>query len=63
MQIDPRKGRVTATLQELATYGMFLSEALFELLAERGVLREAEVKARLKKLSRETTVILRKPNG
>jgi hypothetical protein len=54
MQEDPKTGRVTMGIEELAYYNMFLVEALFELLAEKGILNGVEVKERVKKLMAET---------
>jgi len=61
MQADPETGRVTATIEELAHYNMFLVEAIFELLAEKGILSGEEVKERVKKLRDETKINLRRP--
>ncbi len=54
MQEDPKSGRVTMSIQELAYYNMFLAEAMFELLADKGILNGVEVKDRVKKLMAET---------
>ena len=54
MPEDPKTGRVTMTIEELAYYNMFMVEALFELLAEKGILNGVEVKERVKKLQAET---------
>jgi hypothetical protein len=35
MKQDDKTGKVTATIQEIAYYNMFLTEAMFELLAEK----------------------------
>jgi hypothetical protein len=35
MEQDEKTGRVTATIQEIAHYNMMLTEAIFELLAEK----------------------------
>ena len=53
MQDDPKTGRVTMGIEELAYYNRFLTEAIFELLAERGILTGDEVKERVKKLMAE----------
>ena len=45
MQADS-KGRVTASIDELAVYNMLLVEAVVELLTEKGVLTGEEVKER-----------------
>jgi hypothetical protein len=56
MDQDDKTGKVTATIQEIAYYNMFLIESLFELPAEIGVLTGEEVLERIKKLKRETPV-------
>jgi hypothetical protein len=53
---------VTASIEELAICNMLLSEAIYEILAEKGVLSRAEVTERVKKLKRETKVNIRPPN-
>ena len=60
MQADPTSGKVTATIEELALYNMLLTEAIFELLAEKGVLDGEEVKERIAKLKKETKVNLQR---
>ena len=60
MQADS-KGRVTASIDELAVYNMLLVEAVVELLAEKGVLTGEEVKERVKKLKAQTTLNIRRP--
>lgn len=39
MQEGPKTGRVTICIEEVAFHNMFLVEALFELLAEKGILK------------------------
>ena len=58
MEQDDKTGNVTATPQEVALYNMFLTEAIFELLAEKGILTGDQVKERIKKLKSETTLNL-----
>jgi len=58
MQVDLKRGQVAATLEEIALYNMLLTEAIFDLLAEKGVLTREEVKARIEKLKNETKVNL-----
>ena len=58
MQADPTSGKVTATIEELALYNM--TEAIFELLAEKGVLDGEGVKERIAKLKKETKVNLQR---
>lgn len=62
MLSDAKTGGVTASIEELAVYNMLLSEALYELLADKGVVTRAEVTERIKKLKTETKVNLRRPN-
>ena len=59
MEQNDKTGKVTATLQEIAYYNMFLTEPIFELLAEKGVLTGEEVLERVKKLKSETPVRFR----
>jgi|ERR1700682_287278 len=42
MKQDEKTGKVTTTIQEVAYYNMFLTEAILELLAEKGSKRPAE---------------------
>jgi hypothetical protein len=58
MKTDAKSGKVTATIEELARYNMVLTEAIFELLAERGILSGEEVLERVEKLKSETTLNL-----
>jgi hypothetical protein len=58
MQVDLKRGQVTASIEEIALYNMLLTEAIFDLLAEKGVLTSEEVKARIEKLKNETKVNL-----
>jgi hypothetical protein len=59
MEQDQKTGKVTASIQEIAYYNMFLTEAIFELLAEKGVLTGEEVLERVKKLKSETPLKFR----
>ena len=59
---DGNTGEVTASIEEIAVYNMLLSEALYEILADKGVVTHAEVTERIKKLKTETKVNLRRPN-
>ena len=54
MQHDDLTGNLKATDQEIALYTMLLTEAIFELLAEKGILSGVEVKERVIKLKKET---------
>ncbi len=59
MAKDDKTGTVTTTIQEIAYYNMFLTEAIFELLAEKGILTGEEVLERVKKLKSETPLRFR----
>jgi len=59
MENDKKTGQVTATVQEIAYYNMFFTEAIFELLAEKGILTGEEVLERVKKLKSETSLKFR----
>jgi hypothetical protein len=58
--VDFRDGGVTASIEEIAHYNMLLTEAIFELLAEKDILTGAEVKERIQKLKAETTLTFRR---
>jgi len=45
---------VTASIAETAIYTMLLSQTLFEILEEKGLVTRAEVTERMKKLESET---------
>ena len=62
MEQNDKTGEVTTSIEELAVYNMLLSEAIYELLADKGIVTRAEVTERIKKLKRETKVNLRKAN-
>jgi hypothetical protein len=51
---DKKTGRFTATIQEVAYYNMCLTEAIFEVLAEKGIVTGSEVMGRIRKLKSET---------
>ena len=59
MKHDDKTGKVTTTIQEMASYNMFLTEAIFELLEEKGILTGEEVSERVKKLKSESPVQFR----
>jgi hypothetical protein len=62
MDQDDKTGEVTTSTKELAVYNMRLTEAIYELLADKGVVTRAEVTERIKKLRTETKVNLCRPN-
>jgi hypothetical protein len=51
---DKKRGNMTATVEQIAYYNMCLTEALFEVLAEKGIVTGSEVMERIKKLKSET---------
>ncbi len=59
MQHDDLTGNPTTSAQEVALYTMLLTEAIFELLAEKGILTGVEVKERVTKLKNETRLHFR----
>jgi hypothetical protein len=59
MKQDEKTGKLTATVQEVAYYNMFTTEAILELLAEKGILTGEEVKERIKKLKSEAPLQFR----
>ena len=58
--MDTKEGKVTASVEEIATYNMLLTEAIYELLADKGILSKEEVVGRVQKLKAETTVNFRR---
>jgi hypothetical protein len=62
MDQNTKTGEVTTSVEELVIYNMLLSEALFEILADKSLITRAEVTQRIKKLRSETKVNLRRPN-
>jgi len=54
MAQDGKTGELTASIAETAIYTMLLSQALFELLEEKGLVTRAELTERMKKLEGET---------
>jgi hypothetical protein len=54
MAQEKKTGKVTTTIQDVAYYNMCLTEAILELLAERGIVTVSEVMERLKKLKSKT---------
>jgi hypothetical protein len=62
MDQNDKTGAVTTSIEELALYNMVLTEAIHELLADKGILSRTEVTERIKKLKSETKVNLKRPN-
>jgi len=57
--VDTKEGKVTASVEEIAHYNMLLTEAIYELLADKGIVSKEEVLERIRKLKEETTVHFR----
>lgn len=55
-----KDGKVTASIEEIATYNMLLTEAIYELLADEGILTKEEVMDRVQTLKKETTLKFRR---
>ncbi|PYU21891.1 MAG: hypothetical protein DMG32_19490 [Acidobacteria bacterium] len=58
--MDAKEGKVKASVEEIATYNMLLTEAIYELLADKGILSKEEVVERIQKLKEETTINFRR---
>ena len=58
--MDAKEGKVKAAVEEIATYNMLLTEAIYELLADKGILSKEEVVERIQKLKEETTINFRR---
>ena len=54
MDQNDKTGELTASIAETAIYNMILSQALFEILEEKGLVTRAEVTERMEKLENET---------
>jgi hypothetical protein len=59
-KVDAKEGKVTASVEEIAQYNMILTEAIYELLADKGIISKEEVVERVRKLKSETTVNFRR---
>ena len=53
MDQDDRLRKAVTRLQETVLYSMFMTDAIFELLVEKGILTSDEVKNRIKRLKEE----------
>jgi hypothetical protein len=58
--VDAKEGKVTASVEEIAQYNMILTEAIYELLADKGIISKEEVVERVRKLKTETAVNFRR---
>ena len=52
--VDAKEGKVKASVETMAYYNMILTEAIFQLLEEKGLLTRQQVKDRMEKLKTET---------
>ena len=59
--MDFKGNNVSASFEEVVRYNMVLTEAIFELLAEKDVLSGAEVLERVKKLTAEAKLKFSRP--
>jgi hypothetical protein len=60
MDHDDIRGQVTASVAETAIYSMLLSQAIFEILEEKGLVTRAEVTERMNKLENEAASKMRR---
>jgi hypothetical protein len=58
--MDTKEGKVTASVEEIASYNLVLTEAIYELLADKGFISKEEVLERVQKLKSETTINFRR---
>jgi hypothetical protein len=52
--MDSKEGNATASVEMIAYQNMLLTEAIFEILAEKNILTGVEVLERIKKLKAES---------
>lgn len=62
MDHNDKKIQAPTAIKEIGFQGMALTEALYEILADNGVLMGDRVIERIKKLTSEVKVILSRPN-
>ena len=62
MNQDDKKDQAPSSIEETAVHGMALTEALFEVLADKGILTGARITDRIKKLKSEIKVSLSRTN-
>ena len=62
MNQDGKKDQARSSIEETAIHGMALTEALYEVLADKGVLTGDRIIERIKKLKSEIKVNLTRPN-
>jgi hypothetical protein len=62
MDQDDMKVQTPNSIAEIAIYGRALTEALYEILADKGILTGENIIERIKKLKSEIKVNLSRPN-
>ncbi len=62
MDQDDMKVQAPTSIEEIAIYGRALTEALYEILADKGILTGENIIERIKKLNSEIKVNLSLPN-
>ena len=62
MDRDDMNVKAPTSIEEVAIHGMALTEALYEILADKGVLTGERVIERIKKLRSETKINFNRPN-
>ena len=62
MDQDEKKVQAPTSIQEIAIHGKALTEALYEVLADKGILTGERVIERIKTLKSEIKVNLSRPN-
>jgi hypothetical protein len=62
MDPDEKNVKPLNSIEEVASRGMSLIEALYEILADKGIITGERVIQRIKKLKNETKVNLSRPN-
>ena len=53
--MESKDGKVKASIEEIATYNMLLTEAIYAVLADKGIITKEEVMDRVQTLKKETT--------
>lgn len=56
--MEPETPKVKASVETMAYYSMILTEAIFQLLEEKGLLTRGQVKERIEKIKAETKLSL-----
>jgi hypothetical protein len=62
MNPDDKNVKTPNSIEEIASRGALITDALYEILADKGVLTGEQVIERIKKLKSETKANLSRPN-